>query len=110
VLLEDGTARARVGQAGWRTLPGVGAGAALADVAGDGALCVVATSDAAAPAADRLRLLAVADGSESGSLDVPGRILQVTAASLDADGSEALVLGVWRPEGGAELRVVRGAR
>jgi hypothetical protein len=88
----------------------VGAGAALADVAGDGALRVVATSDAAAPAADRLRLLAVADGSESGSLDVPGRILQVTAASLDADGSEALVLGVWRPEGGAELRVVRGAR
>ncbi len=110
VLQEDGTARARGAAGPWRTLLRVGAGAALVDVAGDGAFAVAASSDAAAPAVDRLRLLGPEDGAERGSVEVPGRILQVAAAALEANAPEALVLGVWRPEGGAELRLLRGAR
>jgi len=110
VLFEDGTARAGGGPGGVRTLGGVGAGAALADVAGDGVLRLAASSAAALPAVDRLVLLAMQDGTEHGSVEVPGRILQVTAAPLETGGPEALVLGVWTPEGGAELRLVRGSR
>jgi hypothetical protein len=110
LLYEDGTART-LGPAGsWRTLLRVGAGAALVEGKGGSAFSVAASSDAATPAVDRLRLLGAADGVEHGSVEVPGRILQVTSAALETNGAEALVLGVWRPEGGAELRLVRGAR
>ena len=88
----------------------MGAGAALWDVAGDGALRLAASSAAPFPEVDTLRLLPLSGGTEEALLEVQGRILQLAAATLDADGTEALVLGVWRPEGGAELRVVRGAR
>jgi len=87
----------------------VGAGAALLEAPPGGALRVAASTAAQAQATDRLRLLFLADASEGNGVEVPGRILQVTAARLETDGTEALVLGVWRPEGGAELRVVRGA-
>jgi hypothetical protein len=107
LLLEDGTARAGPGPL--RTLQGVGAGAALLEAPPGGALRVAASTAAQAPATDRLRLLFLADAAEGNGVEVPGRILQVTAARLETDGTEALVLGVWRPEGGAELRVVRGA-
>ncbi len=109
LLLEDGTALAG-GPQGWKTFEGVGAGAALWDVAGDGALRLAASSAAPFPEVDTLRLLPLSGGTEEALLEVQGRILQLAAATLDADGTEALVLGVWRPEGGAELRVVRGAR
>ena len=59
---------------------------------------------------DRLRLLGLTDGTEHGAVDVPGRILQVAAAAPTAGGPESLVLGVWRQEGGAELRLVRSER
>jgi hypothetical protein len=108
LLYEDGTARTLGRPGSWRTLLHVGAGAALVEV--DEALAVAASSDAAALAVDRLRLLGAADGVEHGSVEVPGRILQVAAARLETNGAEALVLGVWRPEGGAELRLVRSAR
>jgi hypothetical protein len=110
ILLDDGTARWSPGTGPLLTLPGVGAGAALTDVSGDGTVRLAASSALAAPATDRLRLLAPGDGAERGSVEVPGRILQVAAADLDGDGTEALVLGVWQPDGGAELRVVRSPR
>jgi hypothetical protein len=106
-LLEDGTARVQVEAGSWHSLPGVGAGAALADTQGDGALGLAASSADAAPAEDTLRLLGLSDGAERGRVQVPGRILQVAAAAFEALGPDALVLGVWRPDGGAELRVVR---
>jgi hypothetical protein len=106
-LLEDGTAHVQRGALSWQSFPGVGAGAALADVQGDGALGLAASSTAAAPAEDTLRLLGVPDGAELGRVQVPGRILQVAPAAFEAEGPDALVLGVWRPDGGAELRVVR---
>jgi hypothetical protein len=84
----------------------VGAGAALQD-ARDGALFLAASSSAAAPAEDVLRLLGLADGTEHARVPVPGRILQVAAAAFEANGPEALVLGVWGADGGAEVRVVR---
>jgi hypothetical protein len=88
----------------------VGAGAAAVDVAADGVLLVAARTGAAAPATDRLRLLAAADGAERASVEVPGRILQVTPADVEGDGHEAMLLGVWRADGGSELRLVRGQR
>ncbi len=110
VLREDGTALAGAATGGWQLLTGVGAGAALADLSGDGVLRVAASSAQPLPERDSVRLLAGATGREEGSVEVPGRILQVVSTELDADRSEALVLGVWVPSGGATLRVVRAAR
>jgi hypothetical protein len=111
LLLEDGTARAGRGPGGAAllTLPDVGAGAALTDFASDGPVQVAASSAASAPAEDRLRLLSLADGAELARVEVPGQILQVAAAAQGTGRGEVLVLGVWRPDGGAELRLVRGA-
>ncbi|HVP62268.1 MAG TPA: hypothetical protein VMT11_17050 [Myxococcaceae bacterium] len=105
LLFPDGTARWSAPGAGPRVLGQVGAGAAL--VSWGGELRVAASSAAAAPAEDRLRLLG--PGAEEPSLAVAGRILQVQPTD-DLGGAPALVLGVWTAEGGSELRVVRGAR
>lgn len=106
LLLEDGTAR--TGSAGVvRSLKDVGAGAALLDAA-TGEVRVAASSAQAFPSVDRLVLLSARDASEGASVEVPGRILQVAAASLEKGGPEVLLLGVWGPEGTSELRLVRG--
>ncbi len=110
VLREDGTAVLRRGSGNWQTAPAVGAGAALVDVSGDGSLRLAASGDGAAVAQDSLRLLRLEDGTAEGAVEVPGRIVQVAAAALDGPGAEALLLGVWLPDGGAQLRLVRGAR
>lgn len=110
VQLEDATARWSSGPGKLLVLQGVGAGAAAVDLAADGVVRIAASSGAAAPAVDRLRLLAATDGAERASIDVPGRILQVAAADVDGDGREALLLGIWRPEGGSELRLLRSQR
>jgi hypothetical protein len=80
----------------------VGAGAALVPWRGE--MRVAASSAAAAPAEDRLRL--VGTGPEEPTVAVPGRILQVCAGAPGP--GPALVLGVWTADGGSELRVVRG--
>ncbi|HXX29990.1 MAG TPA: VCBS repeat-containing protein [Myxococcaceae bacterium] len=110
VLLEDGTARWAEGTGGLHALPGVGAGAAAVDLAGDGAVRIAASSSAAAPAVDRLRLLAPDGGAELASVEVPGRILQVAAWSSARGSEEELLLGVWRTDGGSELRLARRGR
>jgi hypothetical protein len=103
LLLPDGTARwfQRGGEV--RLLRDVGAGAAL--VSWRGEVRVAASSAAAAPAEDRLRL--VGPGPEEPSVTVPGRILQVSTGAPGP--GPALVVGVWTADGGSELRVVRGA-
>jgi hypothetical protein len=103
LLLPDGTARWFQPGAEVRLLRDVGAGAAL--VSWRGEVRVAASSAAAAPAEDRLRL--VGQGPEEPSVTVAGRILQVSAGAPGP--GPALVLGVWTPDGGSELRVVRGA-
>jgi hypothetical protein len=110
VLLDDGTVRWLAAGAPARSWTGIGAGAAPVDFTGEGGVHLAASSAAAAPAVDRLRLLSPSDGAERGALDVPGQILQVVAVAAPGQGREALVLGVWRPEGGSELRVVRSPR
>jgi hypothetical protein len=105
LLRADGTALWTAPGGQVRMLSDVGAGAAL--VPWDGAVAVAASSAAAAPERDRLRLLD-ADG-ERGRLEMGGRIIQVTAAALAPDGPPALLLGVWTPDGASEIRVVRRA-
>jgi len=110
LLREDGTALLRMGSGPWQTASGVGAGAALVDMSGDGSLRLAASGDGATAGSDSLRLLRLEDGAAEGSVDVPGRIVQVAAAALEGRGAEALLLGVWLADGGAQLRLVRGAR
>jgi len=105
LLFPDGTARWTAPGGSPRVLGQVGAGAALVPWGGE--MRLAASSAAAAPAEDRLRLLG--PGTQEPSVAVPGRILQVQATA-DLRGAPALVLGVWTAEGGSELRVVRGAR
>ena len=105
LLLPDGTARWSLPGGTVRVLRDVGAGAAL--VSWGGEMRVAASSAAAAPAEDRLRLLGT--GAEEPGVTVPGRILQVRPAPPGPGGVPALLLGVWMPDGGSELRVVRGA-
>jgi hypothetical protein len=102
LLLPDGTARWVQPGAEVRLLRDVGAGAALVPWRGE--MRVAASSAAAAPPEDRLRLLGT--GPEEPSVAVPGRILQVCAGAPGP--GPALLLGVWTADGGSELRVVRG--
>ncbi|RPH71315.1 MAG: hypothetical protein EHM78_07895 [Myxococcaceae bacterium] len=102
LLLPDGTARWFQPGSEVRVLRDVGAGAAL--VSWRGEMRVAASSAAAAPAEDRLRL--VGPGPEEPSVAVPGRILQVCGGAPGP--GPALVLGLWTADGGSELRVVRG--
>ena len=97
----DGTV-VPAGCGGAVSLRDVGAGAAL--VSWRGEMRVAASSAAAAPAEDRLRLVGTGPGEPS--VAVPGRILQVCAGAPGP--GPALVLGVWTADGGSELRVVRG--
>ncbi len=101
LLFPDGTATwLRAGESEPQQIPGVGAGGALVDWADE--MFFAASSDAANPSEDRLRVLGAR--SSLGDLAVPGRILQVCRAVLD--GRVVLVLGVWTPDGGSELRIV----
>ncbi|HEY1334647.1 MAG TPA: FG-GAP repeat protein [Myxococcaceae bacterium] len=103
LLLPDGTARWVQPGSEVRLLRDVGAAAALVPWRGE--MRVAASSAAAAPAEDRLRLLGT--GPEEPTVAVPGRILQVCAGAPGP--GPALLLGVWTADGGSELRVVRGA-
>jgi hypothetical protein len=103
LLRPDGTALWMLPGGQVRMLSDVGAGAAL--VPWDGGMRVAASSAAAAPERDRLRIVDT-DG-ERARIEVPGRILQVTLAAFDLEASPALLLGIWTPDGGSEIRVVR---
>ncbi len=103
LLRPDGTALWILPGGQLRMLSDVGAGAAL--VPWDGGVRVAASSGAAAPERDRLRILD-ADG-ERAKIEVAGRILQVSVAAFDAEAPPALLLGIWTADGGSEIRVVR---
>jgi hypothetical protein len=101
LLFPDGTATWWLpGESEPKQIKDVGAGAALVDWSDE--MFIAASSDAANPADDRLRV----EGARSslGDLQVPGRILQICRAALD--GQVVLVLGVWTTGGGSELRIV----
>jgi hypothetical protein len=104
LLLPDGTARWTSPDGRKRTLADVGAGAAL--LPGDGEVWLLASSAAADPARDHLRLLRF-EGGPVLEADVPGRVLQAVPVPGGTGGARALVAS-WTPEGGSELRWVRG--
>jgi len=105
LLFADGAAHWSTPGGTVRVLPQIGAGAALVQLGGQ--MRVAASSAAAAPSEDRLRL--VGSSGDEPSVAVPGRILQVQPIE-EFGGAPALVLGVWTADGGSELRVVREGR
>ncbi len=105
-LLPDGTARWTLSDGRRRVLTDVGAGAAL--VPWEGEVRLLASSAAADPARDVLRLLRW-EGGPTLEVEVPGRILQVAAAAADA-GALRLLVATWTSDGGSELRWVRDGR
>jgi hypothetical protein len=102
-LLPDGTARWTLPDGRRRLLPDVGAGAAL--VPWEGEVRLAASSSAADPARDRLRLLRF-EGGPALEVDVPGRILQVAPAP-PGTGAARVLVATWTSDGGSELRWVR---
>ena len=105
-LMPDGTARWTLPDGRRRVLSDVGAGAAL--VAWEGEVRLLASSAAADPARDLLRLLRW-EGGPTLEVEVPGRVLQISAAPSDGGAARVLV-ATWTPDGGSELRWVRDGR
>jgi hypothetical protein len=118
-VLPDGTAlwRSDTGP-GARTLElsGVGAGAALVDLDGDGHPELVTSEAAFSPSPEVLRVLRAPSLGASSSAaeavrfrkELPrGRILQVAGADLEGTGAKSLIVAVWLPDGGTELQVYR---
>ncbi|HLL53033.1 MAG TPA: hypothetical protein VK447_05765, partial [Myxococcaceae bacterium] len=91
-------------------LSGLGAGSALVDLDGDGKAEVATSSPLFAPEGDELRVL---DGSGKTVLwQSPvgrGQVMQAASVELEKGKARGLVLGVWTPDGGAELRLFRRA-
>jgi hypothetical protein len=96
-------------------LSGLGAGSALADVDGDGRPEICTSSPRHAPEVDELRISSL-NGTAAGpelwrTAELPkgARILQIVPADLDGEGTEALIVGLWLPDGSGELDVFRRA-
>lgn len=88
------------------TLEGVGAGSALAELDGDGAVEWITTLPVL-EGEDTLRVLR-ADGEAAWETKLTGgRALQVAAGDLDGDGAPEVVVALWMPDGTTELQVFR---
>ncbi|WP_255652612.1 VCBS repeat-containing protein [Myxococcus sp. XM-1-1-1] len=110
----DGTGSlySRAGTAPTR-LSGLGAGSALGDLDGDGTPELLTTSPLLQPSPDALRVHAL-NGADptvheplwQGALP-PGRALYVVTANLDGDARREVVVGLLKPDGTAELFLLR---
>ncbi len=120
----DGTAGASAaGPAETLKLSGAGAGSGLVDLTGTGTLAVAASSPRFQADPDELRVFLLVDlealGSKGARVDLAaapsawrseslrGRVLAISAADLDGDKSDELVLAVWLADGTGELQVFR---
>jgi hypothetical protein len=113
-VFPDGTASLWRGAEAGR-LNGAGAASTLADLDGDGTPEVFLSSTRFFPDGDPLRVvsLASAEAQQPGPSALwegstpRGRALVATAADLDGDRSEEVLLGVWLSDGTGELLVAR---
>jgi hypothetical protein len=91
-------------------LMGIGAGTALFDVDGDGSPELATTSAAYAPELDEVRIYVDGPWGAPPKWQLPvarGRVMAATAAHLERERAQQLVLAVWLPDGTSELVVVR---
>lgn len=118
----NGTAAIARGQGPATQLSGVGCGSTLADLDGDGAPEVVASSSRSTGEVDELRVVSLgafeSAQARGGQLNeaavawqkkVEGRVIVAANGDLDGDGVDEVVLGTWASDGSGELLVLRRA-
>jgi hypothetical protein len=125
VVFPDGAASLGRGLTEKARALGAGAGSAVADLSADGQLSVATSSPRYQADPDELRVFALSAIEAASSKGAPvdlanltptwqgpslrGRILFITAADLDADKADELIVGVWLADGGGELQLFRRA-
>ena len=97
------------GVAHWdaREVPGVGAGAALGDLDGDGATEFYASDPAVNPGADSVRVFVSGSDRPVSTTPLPGRVMQMAAGDVEGAGRDALVVASWQSDGSTRLTFVR---
>lgn len=119
----DGTGQVVRGVGSASRFRGLGSGAALLDIDGNGQFELLGSSAEHFPAADELKVFSAAAAEALGAknaslwdsaplwrgLAAKGRVLTAAGGDLDGDGAEEALLGMWLEDGTGELHFLKRA-